>query len=176
MEINFQAAIKYTIPNEGGFVNNPKDHGGATNWGITTAVLAEFRSCPVTVDDVKNLPYDEAVEIYRKKFWEFLELDQVNDVSICTAIFDISVNRGIFTGIQLAQNAIKVSTDGKIGPKTIAGLNSIPPTTFIVRFATIVQHAYVELALEKPELRLGFLPGWSSRAMRLLTLIDGVVL
>jgi len=28
---------------EGGFSNDPSDHGGAANWGITAATLAHWR-------------------------------------------------------------------------------------------------------------------------------------
>lgn len=176
MENNFQFSVDYTLKNEGGFVNNPRDPGGATNWGITAVSLAAFRNNAVTTDDVKALQHEEAYEIYHRNFWKPLKLGYVNSPKICTAVFDIAVNRGISAAVKYAQEATKMTIDDNLGEKTLAALNGISDMNFIVRFATIVQHGYVELALEKPEQRLGFLPGWSARAMRLLTLIDGVVL
>ena len=35
---DFDKAFELLIGNEGGYVNNPKDPGGETNWGITKAV------------------------------------------------------------------------------------------------------------------------------------------
>lgn len=43
MEANFQACLKHVFAMEGGFSNDPSDHGGATNWGITAATLAHWR-------------------------------------------------------------------------------------------------------------------------------------
>lgn len=42
MEANFSACLRHVLAMEGGFRNDPSDHGGATNWGITLATLAHF--------------------------------------------------------------------------------------------------------------------------------------
>ena len=39
MEANFSACLRHALAMEGGFSNDPSDHGGATNWGITAATL-----------------------------------------------------------------------------------------------------------------------------------------
>lgn len=43
MEADFSACIRHVLVMEGGFSNDPSDHGGATNWGITAAMLAHWR-------------------------------------------------------------------------------------------------------------------------------------
>ena len=41
MEANFSACLRHVLAMEGGFSNDPSDHGGATNWGVTV-VLREW--------------------------------------------------------------------------------------------------------------------------------------
>jgi lysozyme family protein len=173
---DFTKAVDYTIRNEGGFTNDSKDPGGATNWGITQSDLARFRGKPVSSLDVKNLTREDAVKIYHAFYWLPLGLDALSDSDIATAIFDTGVNRGLHTAIRYSQEAAKVTIDGMNGAKTQAAINSTPKNSFLVRFATIAQHGYMELALELPGKRLGFLSGWSARAMKILTLLEGVVL
>ena len=43
MEANFSACLRHVLAMEGGFSNDPSDHGGAANWGITAATLAHWR-------------------------------------------------------------------------------------------------------------------------------------
>ena len=49
---------------EGGLSNDPSDHGGATNWGITAATLAHWRGYSVTAEYVRAIQPDEARAIY----------------------------------------------------------------------------------------------------------------
>src|SRR5262245_28219558 len=53
---------------EGGYVNNPADRGGPTNFGITQATLADWRGHAVSADDVKNMSRDEAEKIYEARY------------------------------------------------------------------------------------------------------------
>jgi len=56
MEGNFQACLRHVFAMEGGFSEEPSDHGGATNWGITAATLAHWRGHAVTAADVRAGP------------------------------------------------------------------------------------------------------------------------
>lgn len=40
MRLNFATIMPYIFQEEGGFVDNPADPGGATNMGITIGTLA----------------------------------------------------------------------------------------------------------------------------------------
>ena len=59
----FEIAYPFIAKWEGGFVNDPRDPGGATNMGITIATLSSWRGTPVTVQDVRNLTKQEARQI-----------------------------------------------------------------------------------------------------------------
>lgn len=64
---NFQSAMQFIIPHEGGYVNNPNDPGGETNYGIAK------RSHPDV--DIKNLTLAQALNIYLNEYWNFNHLD-----------------------------------------------------------------------------------------------------
>lgn len=90
---NFEACHAVTAKYEGRFVNHPADPGGATNWGVTRAVLAAWRGRPVSVQEVRDMPYAEALAIFRKKFWDTIGADGMpRGVDLCC--YDWGVNSG----------------------------------------------------------------------------------
>jgi lysozyme family protein len=58
----FDEIIEVVLEHEGGYVNDPKDPGGETNFGIAK------RSNPDV--DIKNLTKAEASLIYKTKYWD----------------------------------------------------------------------------------------------------------
>lgn len=90
---NFEACHAVTAKYEGGFVNHPSDPGGATNWGITRAVMADWRGRPVSVADVKAMPYAEALLIFRKRFWNTVGAENMPK-GVDLACYDWGVNSG----------------------------------------------------------------------------------
>ena len=119
MKGQFEACIKYVLASEGGFVNHPKDPGGATNMGITQSTLAAWRKRPVSVDEVKRLTRAEAVEIYRAQYWTTIRGDELPP-GVDYAVFDISVNSGPGRAAKFLQQALRIEADGVVGSKTIA--------------------------------------------------------
>ena len=69
MEGSFSVCLKHVFAMEGGFSNDPSDHGGATNWGITAVTLAHWRGHSVTAADVRAIPPEEARAIYHANYW-----------------------------------------------------------------------------------------------------------
>ena len=61
MLISFDEIIGITLHHEGGYVHDPKDLGGETNFGIAKRFYPDV--------DIKNLTEDEAKEIYKKDYW-----------------------------------------------------------------------------------------------------------
>jgi lysozyme family protein len=58
----FDQAFTRLLGHEGGYVNNPADPGGETNWGISK------RSYPQV--DIKALTQQQAKWIYQRDFWD----------------------------------------------------------------------------------------------------------
>jgi lysozyme family protein len=118
MRENFEYCLATILENEGGFVNHPKDPGGATNWGITIAVLSAKRGHQVSVDDVKRMPRSEAAEIYRRQYWDPIQGDQLPS-GVDLAVFDFAVNSGVSRAAKTLQRVIGTRIDGHIGAMTI---------------------------------------------------------
>lgn len=93
-EKNFDAALAFTLRYEGGFVNNPRDPGGATNLGITQRTLSAWRRRPVSVAEVRALTRDEAAAIYKALYWDHIHGDALPG-GVDLMLFDIAVNMGV---------------------------------------------------------------------------------
>jgi lysozyme family protein len=124
--------IGEVIDREGGYSDTPADRGGATCFGITEAVArAEgYRG------DMKALPHDVAVAIYKRRYWTAPGFDKVaaRAFDLASELFDTGVNMGpaaAATFLQRALNALNrgaadypdIATDGEIGPATLAALD-----------------------------------------------------
>lgn len=90
---NFEPALSFTLKEEGGYVNNPRDPGGPTNMGITQATLSHELGRHASVADVKAITRATAASIYRKKFWSTIDGDKL-EPGVDLMLFDICVNSG----------------------------------------------------------------------------------
>lgn len=100
------------------YTDDPRDLGGATKYGVTQKALARYRGKPVTKEDVRNLTYEEAREVYRRDFW-LPNGCHLLPRPIALLVFDGCVNQSadaVKRYLQIAIGGIKV--DGVIGPKT----------------------------------------------------------
>ncbi len=94
LAVNVDALIDEIIRREGGFVDDPQDLGGATNFGITQATLSLFRGKPVTKDDVRYLKAEEARAIYRANYAR--PFDQyAHDEALYGLLVDSAVQHGV---------------------------------------------------------------------------------
>jgi lysozyme family protein len=101
--------INRILGSEGGYVNNPEDPGGETNWGISK------RSYPNV--DIKNLTKDQAIEIYWQDFWSPIHAgNTIFPDAVDYQLLDSAVNSGIQQSIRFLQRAIDVADDGHFGP------------------------------------------------------------
>ncbi len=86
MKTDLERALDFVMKWEGGYVNDPKDPGGETKWGISK------RAYPML--DVKSLTKEEAADIYRHDYWEKAgcgDLPRPLDM----VVFDTAVNMGV---------------------------------------------------------------------------------
>jgi lysozyme family protein len=123
----FEACLSVILAAEGGFVNDPRDPGGATNLGITARTLAAWRHAPVSTDDVRHLGRGEAAAIYRAHYWNTVRGDDLPG-GVDLMVFDFGVNAGPARSVRLLQEAIGAFPDGAIGPATlrvVRGVNDI---------------------------------------------------
>ena len=92
---NFQKALEFLFPSEGGYSNHKNDKGGATNMGITQNTYNAYRkSKNLPIKDVKNITKNEAIKIYYENYWIPSGADKINDSSMSIALFDTAVLHG----------------------------------------------------------------------------------
>jgi lysozyme family protein len=118
MRHNFDACLSLTLLQEGGYVDNPKDPGGATNMGITRAALACARGNAVSKSDIRNLTREEAAAIYRLNYWTAIRGDELPD-GLDAVMFDHAVNSGPKAAVRTLQGALDLPQNGLMGLRTL---------------------------------------------------------
>jgi len=122
---NFNVSINRLLGLEGGYVNNPKDPGGETNWGISK------RSYPTA--DIANLTRDQAISLYKRDFWDSLKLDDL-PLGVSYQMLDFAVNSGISPCVRAIQRSVGTVPDGIIGEHTLAAIKSTDAHDIVMRF------------------------------------------
>ena len=123
--MTFDVAFDRLLGHEGGYVNDPNDPGGETNWGISK------RSYPNLI--ISALTREDARGIYLRDFWQKIHGDQLHD-GVAFQAFDFAVNSGIDTSIRYLQRAVGVADDGHWGPVTRAAVATMSESDVIMRF------------------------------------------
>ena len=114
------------VVREGGFVNDPDDPGGATNYGVTIGTMRRLGldltgDGKITEADVRVLSRDEAVKIFIDHYFKGPGIARLPN-SVQSSVFDMYVNAGS-NAVKILQRLLgrfgqPVSVDGKIGPIT----------------------------------------------------------
>lgn len=157
----FDNAVRQVIAREGGskLTNDPNDRGGLTKYGISKRAYPDL--------DIQNLTEAQATSIYKRDYWDVLNLDDVRDPLVAAALFDTAVNMGTATAAKLAQSLAGVSVDGKIGPISITGINRSEPMIFLPMFVIARIERYSDICTQDPSQKK-YLHGWIRRALELL--------
>jgi lysozyme family protein len=126
MKQGYDTSLAAVLRSEGGYVNDPRDPGGATNKGVTQAVYDDYRkglgSPPRTV---KQITPSETAAIYKHRYWDAVRGDDL-PAGVDYAVFDLAVNSGVSRASRFLQDVCCVNADGKIGPVTIAAASHNP--------------------------------------------------
>jgi len=123
--MEFDQAFEQLIGHEGGYVNDPRDPGGETNWGVSK------RSYPAV--DIKALTIDGAKAIYRRDFWDRCRAPDLPP-ALRFDVFDGAVNSGVGQSVKWVQQAIGATADGVLGPLSLAALNERNPAAVAARY------------------------------------------
>lgn len=131
---------------EGGFCHL-QNEPGCTNFGVTQAVLAQWRRQPVTDDDMRRLTWDEACALYSARYWGAIQADKLPP-GLDLAVADMAVHSGVRQAAKTLQRVLGCKSDGHIGSLTLDAC----------RRAT-----FPDILLAYRDARLAFLqrlPGW----------------
>lgn len=150
---DFDRAFDLVIGAEGGFVDDSRDPGGATKYGITA------RDHPGI--DIESLTLDQAKQIYLVEYWTPSHCDQMS-WPINAMVFDAAVNQGQGAAIKCLQGALGVPQDGVFGDHTKAALTTHDATETAALFmAARAQRYFTTVNFDR------FGRGWLKRLFKL---------
>jgi lysozyme family protein len=120
----FDIAIQNVLANEGEFVDDPKDSGGATKYGISLKWLksleglveAQIVAGVITVETIQQLTREQACALYRRYFWEPHAYERIANQHIATKVFDLTVNMGSVASHRCVQWALHATGDDLCKP------------------------------------------------------------
>lgn len=151
---------------EGGFGYHPADPGGATNSGITIGTYTYWRKLngkpKPTVNDLKNMSDEEWFQIFKTIFADPWKVDSIENQSIANVCIDFGWASGVQTAIKKVQKTLGCVADGKVGPKTLAALNS-PDKKATFDKLIRMRLQYCDAIVAKRPASKVFLKGWKRR-------------
>lgn len=169
------------VAREGGYVNDPDDPGGATNFGVTIHTMRRLGldldgDGAVTSADVARLSRAQAVEIFINHYFVAPRIGDLPE-AIQASVFDMYVNAG-GNAVRILQRLLnemrfEVDVDGAIGPQTVHAAQqayAAAPDHFADAYGIARRNYYYALADRRPASRKyarrrdGGKGGWITRA------------
>ena len=167
---DFKLIIDKTLKHEGGYANVKGDSGGRTYKGIAEKHNPNWEGWEIIK---KHEPIDHGKfindhkldllvkDLYKAKYWDKIQLSEVQDQRVANQIFDWHVNSG-GSAIKRIQKVLGVTADGIVGAKTIEAIN---------RYGVNLNQAikteridfYNDIVAANPSQKK-FLNGWLNRA------------
>jgi lysozyme family protein len=162
---NFKQAFEKTLKFEGGYANDPDDHGGKTMYGITEAVARAHGYKGA----MRDLSLELAKKIYKSDYWEPNQLDRFPQ-TLAENIFDCGVNCGVRTAAKMLQQLVRVKADGIIGPATLAATEDLlwdfGEHELVLAYLLAREDRYYNICRANPSQKK-FLSGWLARIDKL---------
>jgi lysozyme family protein len=145
----FDTCLNFTLSEEGGFVDDPHDPGGATNQGITLATLRGFMHAPdLPETSVREITPETVHAIYQAEYWNRMRCDAL-PTGVDLMVFDHGVNAGPARSVKLLQKSLRfdqVRQDGACGPRTLAAATGLEPIELIDRLSRLQAASYRTLS------------------------------
>lgn len=179
--LSVRAIAQDIVAREGGYVNDPDDPGGATNFGVTIHTMRRLGldltgDGAVTIADVQALSRDQAVDIFVENYFHGPGIDALPEV-IQASVFDMQVNAGA-NAVKILQRLLRdmgmdIAVDGAIGPQTIRAAHAAAgtaPLHLADAYGIARRNYYYALADRRPasrkyaQRRDGGKGGWIVRA------------
>lgn len=147
---------------EGGYVNNPNDKGGCTNSGITISTYRKYFGKTKTCNDLKKLSENHWMTIFINGYWNKILGYKIKNQSIADFLVDWYWHSGSYA-IKFTQQILNVSSDGVVGPKTIAAINNYPnQKELFQKLWNRRKKQFDDIVKRNPSQKI-FLKGWYNR-------------
>ncbi len=171
---------KEIVDREGGYVNDPDDPGGPTKYGVTIHTARALNldidnDGDVDIDDIKALTREDAEDIFLEQYYYRNRIDDL-PAALRPPVFDMQVNSGA-NAVKILQRVLNdlygenLTTDGAIGPKTIAATErAMSGGRLVIDYGVARREWYYRLADRRPSsrkyatTRAGTKGGWIKRA------------
>ena len=169
------------VAREGGYVNDPDDPGGATNYGVTIGTMKSLgldlnKDRRVDATDVRMLTRAQAQQIFVEHYFRRPRLSDLPP-AVQASVFDMYVNAGT-NAVKILQRLVarmgfSATADGVIGPQTVAAAHdaaAAAPDHFADAYGIARRNYYYALADQRPASRKyarsksGGKGGWITRA------------
>lgn len=169
------------VAREGGYVDDPDDPGGATNFGVTIHTMRRLgldltRDGVVDALDVRALTRDQAVTLFIDHYYQRPGIARLPE-SLHASVFDMYVNAGA-NAVKILQRLLRemgqeIAVDGLIGPQTVAAAEvaaKAAPDHIADAYGIARRNYYLSLADARPASRkfarnrAGGKGGWIKRA------------
>jgi len=160
MRANFEKCLTWVLVHEGGYVNHPKDPGGATNRGVIQRTYNAYRRrMGLAKRSVRQITDAEVQAIYREQYWKAVAGDELPS-GVDYAVFDYGVNSGPRRAIKDLQRVVGAKPDGWIGAETLAAIRSMFPKEIVQKLCER-RYQFVRRLRHWPT----FGRGWTKRIM-----------
>lgn len=169
------------VAREGGYVNDPDDPGGATNFGVTLATMRRIGldvngDGRIDTADVRALTRAQAEQVFVEHYFRRPRLAQLPGI-LQASVFDMYVNAGA-NAVKILQRLVTrmgfaTGADGIIGPSTLAMVGqaaAAAPDHLADAYGIARRNYYYSLADQRPASRkfartqAGGKGGWILRA------------
>ena len=137
MGARFDACLVEVLKHEGGYVDHPRDPGGATNMGIslryarTQGRIMDYNEDGVVdKQDILLVTPERAAIVYKNWFWRDVRGEELPG-GVDLAVFDYAVNSGPGRAIKSLQRALGIQEDGVFGPATLEAVKKADPAAVI---------------------------------------------
>lgn len=143
-----------------GYVNDPDDTGGETKFGVAKNANPDL--------NITTLAWEQAKRVYYRRYWLPSHCDELSAINTEFTLFyfDAVVNHGVGRAAKFLQQAVGVTVDGDIGPKTIAAVKtkiaSGGAIELVNELASIRRAFYNNIVARNPT-QSKFIKGWLAR-------------
>lgn len=166
-------AVKNTMKNEGDLTQNENRDDFPTNMGITQPTFNAYNKMHKKLnfpEKVDNLNYVQAKQIYKMMYWDKSRTEEIKNIRIREAVFDMLVMTGPKSAAQV-QEALNnfgrnIKVDEIMGSNTINALNSISNQDVIYFMDELKKTRMEHLRNDSPVKWEENKNGWTTRTVK----------
>jgi len=161
----FTDALAIILKEEGGFVDDARDPGGATNLGVTARTWHTWSGMPATEAVMRALGQAKVSPLYKAWFWDKIAGDKL-PIGLALAVFDFAVNGGPAKAVNMLQGIVGAPKDGQPGQTTLAAVQGYVSHIGLAKLITRLCNARRDYYRTLPTFSV-FGKGWLARVDRI---------